>query len=279
MFLKRFLRIKKIVYYNVDFSTKRFSQTLLNSVYQAFNHFAVRACDYCLCLTENFITSLDPDGRFRKKIFLIRHVSNVDVLDPDTEKSKKNNSIIYIGTLSNTVDFHDLLLAVKRISEKKIKDVSLDVYGSGTNIDAVQEQIRKLGCQHIVRLRGIVPRETLLRSALPRYSIGVAPYILTGKAGSPDHLFQGSDLTTKVVDYISCGLPVVSTPLYRAFSVIETGSFGYLVRTADEWERALTALLTDTDLRNRYSRNALWYARNYHPDIVLGPVLEKMLKD
>lgn len=279
LLLKRFLGIKKIVYYNVDFSTKRFSLGILNTVYQLLNRFALNACDYCLCLTENFITTLDPHGSKRSKTFLVRHITDVVAPVAGLKTHKKRDSIIFIGTLSNTVDFLDVLTAAKRTAGNIKRRILFDIYGEGTNSSTVRELIQRLGCQDIVRLHGVVSREQLLRTILPHYMIGVAPYVLSGRPDSPDHLFQGTDLTTKVVDYISCGLPVVSTLLYSAFSAIETHSFGFLVRTVDDWERAFTALLTDNDLRDRYSEHALQYAQQYHPDTVLGPVLKKMLEE
>lgn len=131
--------------------------------------------------------------------------------------------------------------------------------------------------QTLVRLRGVIPREELIQSILPRCMVGVAPCTRTRGENNPDHLLQGTDLTTKIVDYISCGLPVVSTTLTRAFEVIERHKFGFCTNTRDEWRRALERLLSDDALYDRYSYNAEEFSFKYRANNVLRAVMDETL--
>ena len=70
-------------------------------------------------------------------------------------------------------------------------------------------------------LKGVVENKILIEEILPRYKIGVCPYATKRDSFAPDHVFLGSDLTAKLVDYIAAGLPVVTTEINDAFNMIE----------------------------------------------------------
>jgi glycosyltransferase involved in cell wall biosynthesis len=92
-------------------------------------------------------------------------------------------------------------------------------------------------------------------------------------------MFQGTELTTKIVEYIGSGLPVVTTRLYGAFDIIEKNKFGFLVHSSKEWYMAIKKLLLDKNFYKIYSVNALNFAKNYDEEKVLTPVFDKIFQD
>lgn len=79
-----------------------------------------------------------------------------------------------------------------------------------------------------------------------RCDIGIMPL--------PDTEWARGKCGLKCLQYMACGLPVVSSPWGSARSIITHGVHGFLARTEDEWIEHLTTLLRDADLRERFGR-------------------------
>ncbi|MCX6759626.1 MAG: glycosyltransferase [Candidatus Nealsonbacteria bacterium] len=274
--LKRSLKVGKIVYYNVDFSTRRFRNRIANYIYLSLNKFAFRNCNYSFYLTENFIKNIDPNNKYRDKTFLLKHTININSIDKIIKKLP--NSIAYAGNLSQTVDFTNLIKALELIKKEGI-NFTFDIYGEGYQKEHLEDLICKSIIKDNVNFKGIVSNEILLKEMLPKYMIGVCPYITRKNDYVADNMFTGTDLTTKIVEYIGSGLPVVATRLYGAFYVIEKNKFGFLVYSPEEWYMAIKKLLLDKNSYKIYSNNTLNFAKNYDEEKVLTSVFNKILQD
>lgn len=58
----------------------------------------------------------------------------------------------------------------------------------------------------------------------------------------------------KIIQYMSCGVPVVASPTGVNADIVEDGVTGFLATTEAEWGRAITRLLDDPALRRRMGR-------------------------
>ena len=274
--LKPFLKIKKLIYYNVDYSPRRYRNPILNFIYQTVNRFALSNCDYFFYITGRFLSDLDPEKRFQDKSFWIKHIHNVSKL----RKFKKlRNSLIFCGHLSVNLDFEPLFKVLAELKREKVP-FRFDIYGQGSKLPKLKRQVKKLNLEKTIFFKGSVDHKELVQKLLPRYSIGLAPYIDRSKlaSGVAEHTFMGEDLSTKIIEYISCGLPVVSTRLYPEFDIIKKQGFGFLVKNSKDWHRAIRELLTNRNKYRQFSKSALAYAEGYHEEEVLTPVIKKITR-
>lgn len=272
--LRHPLGIKKIVFYNVDYSRIRFHNVIMNYIYKAVNVFSYKKCDYFLSITKQFIEDIDPTGMFAYKNSIVTGVVSRKSISKDVKRV--NNSLVFAGSINYTVDFNPLLIVLKRLKDEKI-NFRLDIYGTGQSLDKMIKRIHKLKLEDKIFVKGVVENDMLVSTILPRYKIGVCPYLTKDNPSAPDHMFSGIDLTAKLVEYIAVGLPIVTTRLNDYFDVIEKNKFGYLVHSSDDWYNALKKLLSDHTLYKTYRINALKFARNYDEEKVLGPIFKKIL--
>ena len=102
-----------------------------------------------------------------------------------------------------------------------------------------------------VHLKGNISHQKLIDNIIPKYILGVAPYITKSKFSktAANHPFAGEDLSTKIIEYIGLGLPVISTRPFKQFNVIEKHQFGFLVKDSATWYQALLSLLTNKKLQ------------------------------
>lgn len=274
----RYLKIEKIVYFNVDFSTRRFKNKIINYIYLSLNKFAFSECDYFFSLTRAFIEKIDPANKYVDKVFLLRHTIDIDGINKNISNvTKKPNSIIYAGSLSHAIGFVNLIKALELIKKEDI-DFIFDIYGDGPQKENLLTLIKNSSINNLVNFKGVVKNEILLKQILPKYKIGVCPYFNRKNSYESDHMFTGTDLSTKMVEYIGCGLPIVTTRLYSAFDLIEEKKFGFLVSSSRDWYIAIKKLLTNKILYKKYSNNTLKFATNYGEEEVLTPIFDKILK-
>lgn len=271
---KKLYNTKKIVFYNLDYSKNRFANPVLNAIYQNISTFAYRKCDYFFSVTKKFIADIDPKGEYQKKNFLLKHP--VDTTAVHITKKRKSNALVYAGSLGYSVNFSPLLEALVAIKKKQIP-FSLDVYGEGDNKQQLIQEVKKHDLQDNVVFKGSIDNKTLVNHILPTYMVGLCPYIRKEDNVLLDHMFHGNDLTSKLVEYLSAGLPIISTRLYEAFEAIETNNIGFLANTKLAWEKAIITLLTKPDLYKTYQKNALRYAKQYDEEVLLDPLLQKIL--
>ncbi len=271
---KKIYGVKKVIYYNVDFSTKRFKNWALNFIYLKFNKWAYKKSTFFLYLTDSFTAIIDPYDKYKSKSFLLRHTSSE--YSPVQPLKKIPFSIVFAGSLSYTTDFTQVIAGLELLKKDGV-DFVLDVYGDGDQKGKIVAQFQNSIVKDSVRFMGTVENDILLNDILPQYLIGIAPYISEGENVETNHIFLCTDISTKMVDYISRGLPVVSTHLCQAFEVIEHNKFGFLTHSHKEWYVAFNNLLLDTEKYQEYSCNARNYAKNYSEEVVLVPVFNKIL--
>lgn len=59
----------------------------------------------------------------------------------------------------------------------------------------------------------------------------------------------------KAIQYMSLGIPVISSPVGGATEVVIDGVTGILATTPEEWEHAILKLIKSPELRNKYGNN------------------------
>lgn len=270
-FFNSVYRSKKIIYYNLDYSEKRFSNTIMNNFYTRMHKFAYRKSDYFFSLREGTIEKIDPQNKYSYKNYIVGQTVKIRKI----RLEKAPNSLVYAGATGKSIDFIPLLKALSELKERG-RTFTLDIYGEENN--TLIMNIKKLKLESEVRFKKTLSPEELSKKILAKYKIGVSPYMSINTKGAPDYLFQGKLLSAKIVDYIASGLPVVATRINPAFDEIEKRNFGFLAQSKNEWRDALEKLLSDSRTYKKYSANALIYAKKYDEKKIYGKVFANIFK-
>ncbi|GEM_PF-1404156 len=275
-FLRIFFKIDKIIYYNLDYSKSRFANPLANFIYQRVNVFAFQRSDYFFSATEQFMIDLDPEQKLQHRSFFLKHV--VDTSAVKLRQKKESQTFVYAGSFGETTNFTSLLKALQKLSQEKYT-FSFDLYGGGKHLEEVVQAVKRLKLKNNVHFKGPVSNLELVNTILPKYSFGVCPYKIKGEPGAPDHMFYGNELTSKLIEYLAAGLPILSTPLLDAFEVIEKEKIGFLVQSSQDWYLVIKKLLHQPKILISYQQKALKYSSNYDMEKVLDPLFSHIVSE
>jgi glycosyltransferase involved in cell wall biosynthesis len=106
-------------------------------------------------------------------------------------------------------------------------------------------------------------------SDIQSLDIGIMPLINT-------EIARGK-CSFKMLQYMSCGLPVVASPVGMNAQVLSEGAFGHSATTTDEWLGALGELIEHADRRNKLGREGRKLVEKSYSIKILAPKLATYL--
>ncbi|HEY0847743.1 MAG TPA: glycosyltransferase family 4 protein [Noviherbaspirillum sp.] len=104
-----------------------------------------------------------------------------------------------------------------------------------------------------------------------KFDIGVMPL--------PDEPWERGKCGYKLIQCMACSKPVVASPVGMNVDVVQQGVNGYLARSEQEWFDALSAMLSDPELRREMGRKGRAMVEENYCVQVTAPRLVQLLKD
>jgi len=172
---------------------------------------------------------------------------NIDKYIPSQKRKTSDIVIGWIGTSSN---FPSLKLVEKQLS-KFLHDNSNAILKIVSNEDPKLLTIPHN--QYIFKLWS--DKEDV--QDIQSFDIGIMPLI--------ENEQSHGKCAFKMLQYMSCGIPVVSTCLPMNKSILDTKECGYCVTNENNtWYKAIDKLFNDPNLRDRFAKNGRWIIENYY---------------
>ncbi len=170
-------------------------------------------------------------------------------------KVDRQKRIVNVGRLSSQKNQQMLIEAFSNI-QKNHPEYILDIYGKGKLEDELKSQIKSLGLENNVFLKGSSSR--------------IHEDISDAEIFALSSDYEG--LSNALLEAMMMGHVCVSTNCAGSDEVIENGQNGLLVDVgnAKQMEEALEKLITDDELRIRLGKNARESAKAFYVDNVIG---------
>lgn len=255
LMLKAIRHTKRVVFYVIDWSPKRFDSSVLNGIY----HLSDRAAALLANETWNVSPVIDQGrwqgsfwtwiGENAKKHTKIVGIGVAQVDDELADRIRLPYRLVFLGHL---LEKQGLQLVIKALPEiaRTFGDTDLLVIGNGPYQVALQELAQSLGVSERVTFLGYVEDENEVLRHLGSASVGVATYL-----ASEDSFTRFAD-PGKLKNYLAVGLPIVMTQVpYNADSLEKSGCAVVVRPTAAEVADAVCRLLSE-DSSERGSRRA-----------------------
>jgi len=271
--LKIVLKKRAVIFYSVDYSPNRFSNKLLNIIYKIIDTIASRYSDYIWCTTKRMIYARSKQ---RGRLEGIIHVPNgtwISYNYRELRKEKEDNNgnvinLVFVGYIGRQFDLDLLISEVNR--RRRVK---LHIFGDGPQ----KKYLELIADKEKVKFYGRYPHDQIMKILLRKRWIGIAPY---NKKVS--HVLYGSPL--KVIEYLSCGLPVIVSNIVEIAKDIESRKCGFVYSTYEQLKKVLNKmeeLHEDNRLNDLYeemSKNAVIFAMRFYWPYIYDKSIQKLLQ-
>jgi len=192
--------------YEAKFGKRGFFHRLL----LRFERWTFRTADVSIATNETFKQiAIERGGMAPERVFIVRSIPDVSRfrrMEPRADlKNGRRHVVGYVGIMGNQ-DGVDLLVDAMDhlVNAEGRTDVQCVIVGSGTALEGLKAQARRLGLTDYITFTGFMSGEPLLR-ALSTFDIGVIP--------DPKNCYNDKISMNKHFEYMSLGIPFVSFDL------------------------------------------------------------------
>lgn len=263
-------KVKKVVFYTIDYVPKRFNNRLLNWIYHAIDRFCARHCDCVWNLSARMIAARQKEG--------LKKVDNQIVVPIGVrfERIKRSeagrinrNQLVYMGHLRKGQGLELLIDSLADIIAKN-PYIKLTIIGTGELESNLKNRVKDLNLESQVEFKGYIDSHEDVENILTNCGIGLSLY-----EPHSDSFTWYTD-PGKPKQYLACGLPVIITRVPWIAEEIERIPMGIAINyNKEELVKAITRLMTDDELCKKCRENAIRYASDISWDKIFDEALTK----
>lgn len=185
-------------------------------------------------------------AHFRGQVAVVRNLPAAALFadaQPHSALNVAGLRLIYVGLLLPQRGIQTLLEAMRLLREQGVEDVRLFLIGPETSaayMHEVQQFIEAHGLQAQVTWLGPIPHDQL-KHYLSNADVGLIPGQLTAQYTRPA-------LSTKLFEYLLCGLPIIAVDYNYTRPYLEAAQCGFIVEnTPAAFAEAILRLRADRD--------------------------------
>jgi glycosyltransferase involved in cell wall biosynthesis len=246
-----------------SFYREQIRPSLLNKILYVSN---VLLADVCNALSQKIVT-ISPSmvnstnlARYREKVSfasIFSGILHMPLFNIQKQYGKRELIVGYVGRFEKVKGITNLVGAIPQIL-KQLDNAQIEIIGKGTLSRDIKLQLEKYCTSNAVKILGWVPYIMLPKYyndfkllVLPSYSEGVPSVTL---------------------EAMSCGTPVLATPVGGIPDIIKDGETGFLLESNDPDHIAdkIVELLNKPELLEKVSKNAYkWVKENFSKEKTL----------
>lgn len=269
LFLRKIKKVKRVIYYSIDFVPIRFNNKLLNYIYHEIEKFSITHADEVWNVSPRI-----AEGRrdfFNIKITSKQKVVPIGVWNKNIKRlgfdKVKKHQVIFIGHLLEKQGVQIIIEAIPDII-RDIKDFKFIVIGDGEYQSALKSLVKKKKLEKYIDFRGWVKDRTKVDQILSKNILAIATYKPEAKKL---YNFTYYADPTKIKDYLSAGLPVLLTNVaYNAKELEKKGCAIVVEYNAKEIAMTIKNILKDERKLRVYRENALRVAKEFNWDKIFS---------
>lgn len=235
-----FKRIRRVIFYTADYADNRFDNPVVNWVYHHIDMLCIKYADQVWNVSTRIYEKRENMGVPAKRNFFI---PNAPIFKLQSITRYNKYWAVVVGTSTTALEYDALLDALPQLIHR-YPGFQLHIAGELRFPSALQQRMALMTKSKHVVLHGPMPRPQVLK-LLAMSGLGIALY----KDNDPWTKYGDS---MKVREYLSYGLPVITTGVVSTSDVIRAHKCGkVIVPTAKNIIRAVTDIYSSgySDLR------------------------------
>lgn len=271
LWLRRFGLTRAVAMYSIDFVPDRFRNRALNWLYHLIDKIAVARAD----IVWNGSTGIQearhehrPNQPVAPQIVVPMGAHTRRIAARSVTRTQTR--LVYLGHLLEKQGVQFAIEALVTV-RKQFAETDLLVIGDGPYRQELERLAEQLGVRSQIEFAGFMGDHEQIEERLLACSIGLAPYV-----PGPDNYSEFTDLPGKIINYLACGLPVITTAVPQHARLLEqTGSGRVVDCSGDAIAAAIIDYLADPDRLDNARHNAVRMALGYDWDEIFATAFEK----
>lgn len=273
--LRKIGKVRRVVYYSIDYFPKRFEHSLMNKIYHNIDKLCVKFADETWNVSPNMVTSRQEyhhDQSLVGKQFTVPIVAWVKNINRKKLNEIDKNKLVFIGLLDRSSGVELIIKALPKII-KKIKDIKVEVIGGGPGLPLLKNLARRLKVYSRIIFHDWVTDRKKVEDLISRAAVGLVLF---------DNKIFGTEIKNadpmKIKDYMSLGLTIISTDAILTADEIEKSRSGIIIHyNEDELVDAVVKLLGNDKFLQKYRDNAVKYISKFDGEIIYGKSLKRLI--
>jgi len=167
------------------------------------------------------------------------------------------NSDTIIGFVGTIYPFAGLDFIIKHfhLLKNELKEIKFLIVGGGPDFIRIKSLIKQLHLENDVIITDFINQEKLFEY-ISLFDICVNPFIINN--------ITDRIIPIKILEYMACGKPILSTPLRGTVELLPNESYGIIYSPLDEFITSLIELLQNPDKLKELGNNGLLYVKKNH---------------
>ncbi|MEK6947079.1 MAG: glycosyltransferase family 4 protein [Nanoarchaeota archaeon] len=168
---------------------------------------------------------------------------------------KNSDKVIgFIGTVYPFAGL-DFLINNFHILKNEIQGIKFLIIGGGPDFVRIKSLIKQLHLGNDIIMTGFVKQEKLFEY-VSLFDICVNPFVVNN--------ITDRIIPTKILEYMACGKPVLSTPLRGTVELLPNENFGIVYSPLSEFITSLVKLFQNQEKLNKLGNNGFLYIEKNH---------------
>jgi glycosyltransferase involved in cell wall biosynthesis len=268
--------VDKTVYYVIDYTPKRFNNSILNRIYHYLDRFCVKNCDETWNLSarmeearKEYFGFSDSKQRVVPMGVWSERVNQL------VSKEIEKHALVFMGHILEKQGIQYVLEAIPDIL-KEIPDFKFLVIGAGDYLESLKEQAKRLDIFDRVKFTGYIKKHEDIEAVLAKCGVAILMYkkYLSNTDLSWSHFTDSG----KIKSYLACGLPVILNDVPPNAGELQKRECGVVVNgNKTAIAQAVISLMKDEQKLMRYRQNALNYSREFDWNLIFKNNLERII--
>lgn len=271
--LRKIGKVKKCIYYVVDYTPQRFPNKLLNWAYHKVETFCAIHCDETWNLSHRMIEAREKFKGVRKERCGTQKVVPVGIWYGEIKRYSideiNKHQVVFVGHILKKQGVQYVLDAIPSIV-RNIPDFKFLIIGDGEYLNNLKNRAKELKIEKYVEFTGYVEEHREINEMIAKSTIAVALY---EKDDTGKNWTYYSD-PGKLKVYLGAGVPVLITDVPYNAKTIEGEKCGKIVGLdSKEISNVLVNMIKDEETLRTYKRNATIYASQFDWNLIFKSIL------
>jgi len=270
MLLHKMGLVRSVVLFAIDYTPRRFSNSLINSLYHTLNVVVARHCNMIWAVSKRIKRAYREIYGAQCPIIIVPAGAHRPPVLPDPQI--RHNRLVFLGNIDESKGLQLVIRALPLIRER-IPQVKTLVIGTGSYYDDLVKLANELEVQDAIEFIGHLPNHERVMLTLTRCDVGLAPYVPEATSisvyGDP----------CKIKEYLIAGLPVIVTDVPETAREVSAMCAGTIIDyKVESLANAIIHLLGDQALLQTYKKNAIRLGQEYLWDKIFNHTMAETIR-